>query len=271
MSRQLSRSLSAQAALAAILVVGVMLLLIVSGHNRDEADKEKAEDSGSSSVADEPQELAGGFVTVPAEEFFTTVIAAQKAADSWRVVSVQEVDGQAAAPSIQDIAGASSEPAIRISLPGAQGRLIGVYVDGTFYVKGIRGSVKPWWQAPASPELEDLLLFADPDRFLGSLSEPESFEVVGVENTDAGPAVHYKVGIEAAALDDEGVENGTQPVQMEMWLDKENRPVQAVTSYTVEGKTATTTLVYSNYGQQLEIAAPPAGQVTTQAPPGARQ
>ncbi len=150
MSRQLSRSSALQAGAAAVLVVGVMLLLIVSGHNRDDAD-DNADDGDRSSDVTESQELAGGFVTIPSDAFFATVTAAQKAAGSWRVVSVSEIDGKASPASTQDVVDANGDPAIRIQIQSTKGPVIGVYVGGRFYVHGLTAAPTPGGRCPRLP------------------------------------------------------------------------------------------------------------------------
>lgn len=249
-----------------------MLLLVVSGHNGDERDRDGAVSAAEESEG--PRELAGGFTTIPEDEFFATVTKAQKASGGWHQAMAVDENDQTVALLSEDIWMNGQDPVMRGTTRGPDGPLVALYVDGAVYLKGVKGQAKPWWKVPDKPAFASLLAFADQGLFLDSVEELEEFEVVGVEQIDGEnpdgapgkvPAVHYTVEV-AAQVDDGQGGTTTQPVTMNFWLDQQDRPVQVLTTYTLDGVATETSLVYSDYGGVAPIKAPPAHRVTTKVP-----
>lgn len=277
MSRQPSASSALQAAAAAVLVIGVLLLLVVSGDRSAEEPGSGSGDSASAGPAAGVQdvsglELPGGFDPIPADEFFTTVTGAQKAAGTWTVVSTAESGGEASAPANQDVQVTASGVDVRISMQGSFGPVEALWVDETFFVKGLTPPGKPWLKPDGEGQVGELLAglvaYSDPEQFLGAIREPAGFQLVGVEDTDAGRAAHYRIRIDAQSFLGDERATAEDSIEMDMWVDEQDRPVQVVTVSDVGGSQLRSTLIYSDYGQELELTAPPARQVTTTLPPG---
>lgn len=277
MSRQLSVSSTVQAAVMAVLVVGILLLLVVSGHLSEEdagtssdGDTRPASAGSVQDVSD--LDLPGAFAPIPADEFFGTVTDAQRAAGTWSVVSTAESGGQTAPPASQDVKVTPKGVDVRIAMQGSFGPVEALWVGQEFYVKGLTPRAKPWLKPDAKGRVQQLfaglIAYSDPDQFLGELRDPATFEVVGVEDTDEGEAVHYRIGLDPASLgaSEEAAEEDT--VEMDMWVDEQDRPVQVVTVSEVGGADLRSTLVYSDYGKTVEFTPPPAGLVTTKLPKG---
>ncbi|QIX28065.1 hypothetical protein ncot_16790 [Nocardioides sp. JQ2195] len=272
MSRQLSRSSAAQAALAAVLVVAVVLLLVVSGRDDTEGSAGRAE--GVSAQAEAPRELAGGFTTIPEDRFFATIASAQERSGGWHQAVALVEDDQAVAVLSQDVWMDGDQRVTRGTLPGANGQLTVVHTGGALYLRGNDRQEKPWWKVPDRPAFQALRDLADQEPFLESFSNPRAFEVVGVEEIDTTApdgrdttisAVHYTIEF-ATPADDGQAGTSTETTTMNFWLDDQDRPVQAVTTSSLDGVETEATLLYSRYGRVAPIEAPPADQVTTKVP-----
>lgn len=280
MSRDLPRSSAVQAVIAAALVVGVLMLLIVSGSGRGTTGSASPEEGNVSRA------LGEGMSAIPPDEFFETITAAQREAGSWYVVSVSEVDGKSSAPSVQEVSLAGDEPSIRTSFDTGLGTIEAVYIGEDFYVKGFTGTETPWWKVTmddaAGRLIASLAPYADPTEFLSSLTDLENFEVVGVEDVEVGSdgqkvkAVHYRMQIDASgdrpgqsSTGDSttgGPDAGRTTIAMQMWVDAEDRPVRVETIAKSDGQTFRTQLYYTLYGSDIVIEIPPADETTTKTP-----
>ncbi|MDT0200747.1 hypothetical protein [Nocardioides sp. AE5] len=266
----LPRSTALQAAAAAVLVLGVLLLLVLQGGSGDDAGNEEG---GPVSVP--ARELEQGMTSIASDEFFETVIAAQRAAGTWNVLSVSTVDGRSMQPSVQQVSLAGDDPAIRTVFDSGVGTVEALYIGGDFYVKGFSGTETPWWKVEPDGEAGQLVTWlaqaADPTRFLSSLKEFRSFEVVGVEDVATAEegttvtAVHYRLTLDPPGENVAGTE--ATPMEMDMWVDADDRPVRVETAVEGGGQRLETTLFYVLYGEKVDIEAPPADQVTTETPP----
>ncbi|KRF16732.1 hypothetical protein ASG90_10810 [Nocardioides sp. Soil797] len=271
MSRQLSRSSAVQAAFAAVLVIGVLLLLIVSGHNDDQRERDEAE---AATQSEGPQKLAGGFTTIPQDQFFATMTKAQKESGGWHQAMAVDENDQTVTLLSEDVWMDGEQPVMRGTTQGPDGPLVALYADDVLYLKGLGGQQKPWWKVPDRPVFESLLAFGDQGLFLESVEGIQDFGVVGAEQVkgsapDGGSeqvnTVHYTIQVDQPLSDDQGATT-VQPVTMDLWLDDRDRPVQVVTTYTAGDVRTETTLLYSQYGSIAPIKAPPAEQVTTKVP-----
>lgn len=290
MSRSLPRSSALQAGLAALLVIGVLLLLVVAGHNRQES----TQDTGQDSSVVPARELEDSMTSIASDKLFETVTAAQRAAGTWFVISASEQDGQSMAPSVQEISLEGDQPAIRTSFDSGLGTIEALYVGKQFYIKGFTGKEKPWWKVStddtASRLIQSLTPYADPTEFLSSMTSPKKFEIIGVEEIEALQAkpgddiegesaskvrtVHYRMQIEAlgekAPGTDEGATGETPsaatPMQMDMWVDAQDRPVRVETVVSSQGQRLTTRLYYGLYGEPVTIEVPRSEEITTEPP-----
>lgn len=277
MSRQLSRSSTAQAALAAVLVIGVLLLLVINGHDDDVREQQKA-DAEQASPAEAPRELAGGFTTITADEFFATLTSAQKESQGWHVAMATNENDETVSVVNQDVWMDGDRAVLRGTTEGPSGPVVMLSVDGSVYFKGLGDQARPWWKVPDRPAFAQLRALAEEEPFLDDVDDPDEFEVVGVEKIDGTAedgsaaevdALHYRVGVEAETYDTRGAAVPAS-VTMDVWVDVQDRPVQTITSYTVDGIRTETTLLYSDYGQVEQIKAPPPASVTRKVPAGYR-
>lgn len=248
-------SSTVQVVASAVLALGVLLLLVVSGGD-------DAQDEAGSEEASAPIQLSDGFTAIDREDFLATVARAQQQAGTWRTVSVSELDGTSTPPSVQQSRVDEDGTDTRVEIQGTFGPLVLLVVDGQPYVKGMTPKKTPWLRL-SDERAEQVLAVAeavaDPARF-DDAGEPTDFEVVGVEDVDGTLAVHYRLTVEPAP--------GAPPVEMDMWVDAGDRPVQAVSVSRSDEGTRRDTLLYSEYGAPVDIAVPPKGQVTTKAPEG---
>ncbi|HEY8534244.1 MAG TPA: hypothetical protein VIL44_10325 [Micromonospora sp.] len=102
------------------------------------------------------------------------------------------------------------------------------------------------------------------------LDKSKDVTVVGQEEVDGVPTVHYSVVVspsdflsntdekQRAALERELTAQGLNEITIHLWVDEEYRPRK---SQTVIGKDEIT-VTYSDYGTAPEVAEPPASEVT---------
>jgi hypothetical protein len=74
-------------------------------------------------------------------------------------------------------------------------------------------------------------------------------DLAGVINTQAAKATLKQAGVMKIPLD--------------VWVDRQGRPVRLLETFTVKGQTLTTDFNISAINQPVTIAAPPASQVST--------
>lgn len=119
-------------------------------------------------------------------------------------------------------------------------------------MKGLTAKAKPWLEPDSEGEvgqlLSGMLSHSDPSEFLGALAEPAGFHLVGIEDTDAGEAAHYRIAIDAATFTGDEEVNRDDTIEMDMWVDKQDRPVLVVTVSDLGQERLRSTLIYADYG-----------------------
>jgi hypothetical protein len=111
---------------------------------------------------------------------------------------------------------------------------------------------------------------SDPLRRAAIFADPAVFNVVGVEDIESGPAVHYRVEVSAEAVRKAtGVpvpgEAGKNR-RFDVWLDKKDRLVRLVSPVEIGELKLSETITFSDYGADFEITAPPADEISTAVP-----
>lgn len=185
---------------------------------------------------------------------------------------------------------------------GSQGKLSMemVLIDKTIYMKlpeGMGGSAeKPWMKMPidsmgaAGGQFKQSMEFSDPAKTLEMIQENGKIESTEQTTVDGAPATKYKVNLDAKKLFEKVGNGQSMPagvnidsLPMDVYLNAENLPVmiemdlgqlmkdvaeqtgQPLPAGMENGKM---TAKYTNWGEPVDIKAPPADQVNEQGMPG---
>lgn len=228
-------------------------------------------------------ELPAGFEKLDEDEFYQAMRDAQQAAGTFHLRSQIRTEGAAADPPADaDVQFADDgKIASHIRMPAGKGRLLQVVlVDGRVYVAGLTPGAKPWWRVNLQAKeglaasMARLVETANPQRQFDALQDPEKFALVGPDDIGKTPAVRYSVTLdatdyytalgraeEAALLPDPDA-----PIDIDLWLDADNRPIRTIATTRATGAPSTTTIAYSDYGQDVDVVAPPEAKTTTTPP-----
>ncbi|MFS3127149.1 hypothetical protein ACLM5J_01945 [Nocardioides sp. Bht2] len=258
MSRNIPARTAVVAVTVAVLAVALLLGLTLWGkHAQDEQGEGGA------------MKVPAGFTAIDADKIFETIADAQADAGSWQVTTLAQVQGQEQASNVVQVERRGDVQAFRIQMPNpAGGVLEGLWDGTTFFEKNPQGSgATTWYSYPAGTFNAEALnrLSTDVAGLQEGFTTIEA-KVVGTEViTDLQDrevkTVKYRVILEpsedAAAP---GVDPTVQRVQIELWLDSKNRPVQLQSAAPTSGSETTT--YYSDYGKSFDIQAPSADQVT---------
>lgn len=248
----------------AAVVLGVLLLsMVVLGTNGD----------------DDASDLRDGFHALSADEFSDAILDAQLKAGSWRYEQVTSLNGQPGQlwEGEQEWDGESTT--LRYGAKDDSGAYVleARLVDGEFYLRGQdTPGRKPWWKLDkvagkdSSALVESMSRDSDPERRAAMFADPEVFKVIGVEDLETGPAVHYEIEVAAEAVREAtGLpvpgDAGTNRV-FDVWLDKDDRLVKLVSPADVGGLESSEEVTFSDYGADFDITAPPADEITTAVP-----
>ena len=262
-SRFLSPSNIRAVVIAAVLLGVLLVSTVVLGTDGD----------------DDASDLRDGFHALSADEFSDVMLDAQRAAGSWRYEQVTETNGQAGQLWEGEQEWDGTTTTLRYGAKDESGDYVveARFVDGEVYLRAQETpGRKPWWKLDkvggkdASALVESLQRDADPVRRAAIFEDPAVFRVVGVEDLESGPAVHYRVEVSAEAVREAtGLpvpgEAGKNRL-FEVWLDKEDRLVKLVSPVDIGGLKGSETITFSDYGDDFTITAPPADEVTTKAP-----
>jgi hypothetical protein len=219
-----------------------------------------------------------------AAEFYPAVLDALEAAESFAFTSVSSTEGaEAAGASIQGVMRYADDGIeMRASATGPQA-LEMLLVDRALYLQGdgLELGDKSWLKVDLSEDPDSMFGFlakaSDPGLLLKATAEPRSFELVGQEDVGGVATNHYAVVMDTAAYA-EALELPTvvaeylpETIGMELWVDGDNLPrrfVQQIETTVPGGSgggataTASTEGTYSDYGVDVDLEAPPAGEVT---------
>ena len=166
------------------------------------------------------------------------------------------------------------------TLPGSTTPLVLVFTGGKTYVQppaNLNDTGKPWILVSATSSnsfartlattLGQLQSSASIDSF-GVLSQASSgLRTIGDETVGGVESTHYAFVVDVAKLPGSFSgksalqQAGISSIPVDLWLDAQNRPVQAVQRISVSGQQTTTTIAISAYNKPVTITAPPADQV----------
>ncbi len=263
MSSRLPPSSTIRAGVIAAVVLGVLLVSVIVLGTRD----------------DDASDLRDGFHALSADEFADAMLAAQRKAGSWRYVEVTSREGQAGQVWEGEQHWDGEATTLRYGAKDEAGNYIleARLVDGEFYLRGAETpGEKPWWRLDkirgqeSDALVESMSRDSDPVRRAAIFANPAVFRLIGVEDLESGPAVHYRIEVTAEAVREaSGLpvpgEAGTNRL-FDVWLDKDDRLVRMDSPVDIAGLEASETVTFSDYGVDFDITAPPADEITTAVP-----
>jgi hypothetical protein len=150
-------------------------------------------------------------------------------------------------------------------------------VDRVMYIKSARSGPK-WLKAPIDPNNPQAAEFAKIIDQVDVSKQFEQFKTVGTlkgkaeEPVDGTPATRYDIGVDvakalASAPDAETKaqleplqQAGVQNLDMQLWADQANLPVQFKTAFSAQGQQITASVKLKNWGAPVTVTAPPADQ-----------
>ncbi len=247
-----------------------------SSDSTNESANESADESADDAAASDLEELS-------ADGFYPAVMSALQDAEtmSFTVMS----DSGAAASEMSGVMRYDEDGVdMQAASTGAEPMEI-VMLDQILYISGEGMGLpegKTWFKVdmndPSGP-FAMLGKSTDPSAMFAAMETPKRFKLIGAEDVDGVRANHYNVVMDTAAY----VKAMEMPAQMtslmpkeigmEMWLDADNRPVKFRQEIEIpamagsgEPTKSTTEGIYSDFGADVEIEAPPADEVTDQMP-----
>lgn len=286
MSHRTPRSTLFAAGAVGVLALGGMLGLGFIGGDDDTPNEEgsaettDADGTVTGGGSEDLPELEDGFEAIPAADIFGVIAKAQEDAGSWEVSSLVITNGEETPVARQQLSYREGGADFLIQLPAdeeqVEGGLVeGLYVDGSFYLKGLNpsGWDERWYVVPDDDQMLvtfESTLQSSSAANLSSYGEPTVFDVVGVEDVteldeDTVRAVHYRLEFDpSVSLGAEA--SGDERLVMDLWVDAEDRPVQVETVISSGGQEYTSALYYSDYGADFDLAAPDDDNVTDRRP-----
>lgn len=191
-----------------------------------------------------------------------------------------------------DVSFAAANSAISMDMETPEGSISMVLVDNIFYIKMPAGQElepgKPWFKIDPNSDnpladafgsvTEELSKSADPRVALEEFKDTGEITDTKEEDLDGVATTHYTITVDVQKLADaqddptqkqamqQVIEAGLKDFPVEVWVNEDDLPVRVVVDMpTPDGKGGTTAtkmqVDYSNWGEPVDIAAPPADQV----------
>ena len=252
-----------------------------SSSSDDSSDTGTDEGTDTTDVESETaEEEASGasLAELSVDDFYPSVIAALRKAESFTFTTTSDTAGQA-----QEMAGEArfTDGGVEMKATGTGAQAMEmILVDKAMYMKSPAfGTGDKWLKIDLSDpnSLFGMIGKAtDPEVMFKAMESPKKLELVGSEDVDGVETNHYRITMDPTqylkAMEFPAAMADMLPKQLvtDMWVDADNLPRKF--SQTVEVKaagggaptTSNTEGTYADFGTDVEIQAPPASQVTEQ-------
>lgn len=185
----------------------------------------------------------------------------------------QQVEGTGKA----DISGAQVASDVTLDVGGQQ--IQAIATGGVFYFKSaIFKTAKPWLKIDPSAKsglgsvLGQLGANADPSRALAALGKASKVTAGGSKQIDGEQTTRYDVVLPTSALGstlgypETLLKELPDNLTYRLYVDGDDLVRRQDSSLTVRGTKVDTSITFDDYGEDVSVTAPPAGQVTTTAP-----
>lgn len=246
----------------------------------DPADSTDPSDSGDSG---DSVEASGAVDELSAEDFYPAIMAAMQDAETMGF-SIETSGGPAAMTLTGQMRYTDDNVAMKASSTG-EPALQMVLVDKVIYIAGAGMPVpegKTWFKVDLSDPnglFGQLGKSMDPSSMFAAMQKPKEFELLGSEEVDGVQTNHYNIVMDTASYADamelpaEMMKLMPKEIGIEMWVDKDNQPRKfhqdlEIPSPTGTGKPVKTTTegTYYDFGDDVDIEAPPAADVADNIP-----
>jgi hypothetical protein len=231
--------------------------------------------------SEEPAEAAAAELS--ADDFYPSVMAAMREAETFRFETVSESAGRS-----QTMSGQArfDDDGIEMKASSTGGQEMEMILVGkAMYMRSAdMGTGDKWLKIDLSDpdSLFGMIGKAtDPEVMFKAMETPKKVELLGQEDVDGVATNHYRITLDprqyVAAMEFPAAMADMLPKEMvtEMWVDGDDLPrkfSQALELPAQAGGTGTSSTsegTYSDYGTEVQIEAPPADQVTEDLFPGA--
>ncbi|WP_210650056.1 hypothetical protein [Nocardioides sp. SYSU D00065] len=251
----------------------------------DESTSESSEgaaDESSEEPAEEPSEepAEASLAELTSEDFYPSVMAAMREAETFAFETATGAAGQAQTMTGQARFGDDGVE-MKASSTGAQAMEL-ILLGKTMYLKSPDlGTGDKWLEVDLSDpnSLFGMIGKAtDPEVMFQAMEAPKKLELVGTEEVDGVETNHYRITLdptqylEAMEFPPAMADMLPEELVTEMWVDADDLPrkfSQTIEIPAVGGGQPTTTTsegTYSDFGTEVDIQAPPASEVTQDAP-----
>ncbi|ROR89578.1 DUF7537 family lipoprotein [Nocardioides aurantiacus] len=261
-------------------VVPVVSLVVLTGCGSSEegsssggsssGSSSSAEDSGSGESAEAAEPLTKG-------DFGDRIYAAFKDAGTLKFEITQTGTASSTGSGEADISGEQVASKVTQEVQGA-GSVEAIVLDGLFYLKSAQISGEKWLKV--DPEAKDGLGAlvgslggnSDPAKLLQVMNQASEVTDEGTEEVGGVETTKYHVVLPREAFAETLGDNPQitqmlpETVEFDMWVDGEDLVRKQASELTVGGQKTASTILYSGFGDPVEIEAPPASQTTTKAP-----
>jgi hypothetical protein len=272
---------------ALVLTIGVGVSACGDDAGSSDSSSSSSDDStdaGTDEGTDEESEPAeeetseASLAELSADDFYPSVMAALREAESFTFTTTSDTAGQA-----QEMTGQArfTDAGVEMKATGTGAQAMEmILVDKAMYMKSPSfGTGDKWLKIDLSDpnSLFGMIGKAtDPEVMFKAMESPKKLELVGSEDVDGVETNHYRITMDPTqylkAMEFPAAMADMLPKELvtDMWVDADDLPRKF--SQTVEVKaagggaptTSNTEGTYADFGTDVEIEAPPASQVTEQ-------
>jgi hypothetical protein len=239
-----------------------------------DAGTEESTDAGSEEPA------AASLAELSVDDFYPSVMDALREAETFTFTSTSGAAGQSQEMTGQARFGDDGIE-MKASSSGAQAMDL-ILLDKVMYMKSAELGTGDKWLKIDLCDPDSLFGMigkaTDPEVMFKAMESPKKLELLGTEEVDGTETNHYRITMDPTqylkAMEFPAAMADMMPQELvtEMWVDADNLPRKF--SQTIDlpatgggaGTTSTTEGTYSDFGTDVEIEAPPAGEVTENFP-----
>ncbi|MGK2875238.1 MAG: hypothetical protein ACSLEW_06305 [Nocardioides sp.] len=279
----LSRRLGT-AALVLAVGVGVSACGDDAGSTGSSSSSDESNDSGADEGADtadvesesEDAEAEASLAALSVDDFYSSVMAALREAETFTFATTSDTAGQA-----QEMAGEArfGDDGVEMKATGTGAQAMEmILVDKAMYMKSPSFGTGDTWLKIDLSDPDSLFGMigkaTDPEVMFKAMESPKKLELVGSEDVDGVETNHYRITMDPTqylkAMEFPAAMADMLPQELvtDMWVDADNLPrrfTQVVEVKATGGgapTTSTTEGTYADFGTEVEVEAPPAGEVT---------
>lgn len=199
---------------------------------------------------------------------FAAAMASNQTGQSYHTDMVIDMVAKAGKTSIRasgDYGPTPAGPGLRMTMETPMGKIKVIMIGKDFYM--LMPFMTDKWQKMDQKSAEEAQAGSDPEAYVKMLESASKVEFIGNEDVDGQSADHYKVTLPKEAVAKaqgtplEALKSISDDIVYDIWLNGAKQPVKMVNKMTMDGQGLTTTVTFSNYGQEVTIKAPPANRV----------